>query len=337
MNTNLNNTDELRQIPIVSYLEHQGYRPAKPENSRGEVKFLSPFRSETKPSFSVNVGKNVWHDYGTGEGGSIFDLLMKLWNVDFVKAKEILGKGTYKQMFYRPSDTHYERQRLSPFTDIRASPLTSTYFLNYCKERCIDLDVAKEECRQVDFRLSGHMNSAIGFENDKSGWEFRSPTTKICTCKAISTRRKQEGNTTVCVFESFFDYLSYLTMMKPECRNRFDYVILNSVGMANKAIPILRQYKSVRCYLDNDAAGRNVSKIYQEQLGAIDCSEHFKVYNDVNEYLCSKVAKERKLVGGQEVFFSKKNEMEPAPVGRIEIDGDTGNNNPNKVTHHEKE
>jgi hypothetical protein len=169
MNTNLNNTDELRQIPIVSYLEHQGYRPAKPENSRGEVKFLSPFRSETKPSFSVNVGKNVWHDYGTGEGGSIFDLVMKLWNVDFIKAKEILGKGTYKQMFYRPSDTHYERQRPSPFTDIRASPLTSTYFLDYCKERCIDLDVAKEECRQVDFRLSGHMNSAIGFENDKGG------------------------------------------------------------------------------------------------------------------------------------------------------------------------
>ena len=75
-------------------------------------------------------------------------------------------------------------------------------------------------------------------------------------------------------------------MMKAECRNRFDYVVLNSVGMANKAIPILRQYKSVRCYLDNDAAGRNVSKIYQEQLGAIDCSEHFKDYNDVNEYLC---------------------------------------------------
>ena len=286
MNTNLNNTDELRQIPIVSYLEHQGYRPAKPENSRGEVKFLSPFRSENKPSFSVNVGKNVWHDYGTGEGGSIFDLVMKLWNVDFIKAKEILGKGTYKQMFYRPSDTHYERQRPSPFTDIRASPLTSTYFLDYCKERCINLDVAKEECRLVDYRLNGNMNSAIGFENDKGGWEFRSPTTKICTCKAISTRRKKDGNATVCVFEGFCDYLSFISMMKPECRNRFDYVVLNSVGMANKAIPILRQYKSVRCYLDNDTAGRNVSKIYQKQLGAIDCSEHFKDYNDVNEYLC---------------------------------------------------
>ena len=286
MNTNLNNTDELRQIPIVSYLEHQGYRPAKPENSRGEVKFLSPFRSETKPSFSVNVNKNVWHDYGTGEGGSIFDLVMKLWNVDFIKAKEILSKGTYKQMFYRPSDTHYERQHPSPFTDIRASPLTSTYFLDYCKERCIDLDVAKEECHQVDYRLSGHMNSAIGFENDKGGWEFRSPTTKICTCKAISTRCKKEGNTTVCVFEGFFDYLSFLTMMKPECRQKYDYVILNSVGMANKAIPILKGYKSVRCYLDNDHAGKNAFDIIRKEVNAENRSEKMLPFNDVNEYLC---------------------------------------------------
>lgn len=250
------------------------------------MKFLSPFRSETKPSFSVNVNKNVWHDYGTGEGGSIFDLVMKLWNVDFIKAKEILSKGTYKQMFYRPSDTHYERQRPSPFTDIRASPLTSTYFLDYCKERCIDLDVAKEECHQVDYRLSGHMNSAIGFENDKGGWEFRSPTTKICTCKAISTRCKKEGNTTVCVFEGFFDYLSFLTMMKPECRQKYDYVILNSVGMANKAIPILKGYKSVRCYLDNDHAGKNAFDIIRKEVNAENRSEKMLPFNDVNEYLC---------------------------------------------------
>ena len=286
MNTYPNNTDELRQIPIVSYLEHQGYRPAKPENSRGEVKFLSPFRSETKPSFSVNVVKNVWHDYGSGEGGSIFDLVMKLWNVDFIKAKEILGKGTYKQMFYRPSDTHYERLRPSPFTDIRASPLTSTYFLDYCKERCIDLEVAKEECRQVDFRLSGHMNSAIGFENDKGGWEFRSPTTKICTCKAISTRRKQDGNTTVCVFEGFFDYLSFLTMMKAESRSKFDYVVLNSVSSASKSISILRGYRKVLCYLDNDQAGKNSFDIIRKEIDAENRSEKILPFNDVNEYLC---------------------------------------------------
>ena len=287
MNTYPNNTDKLRQIPIVSYLEHQGYRPAKPENSRGEVKFLSPFRSESKPSFSVNVNKNVWHDYGTGEGGSIFDLVMKLWSVDFVKAKEILCKGTYKQMFYRPSDTSYDCQRPSPFTDIRASPLTSTYFLNYCKERCIDLEVAKEECRQVDYQLSGKMNSAIGFENDKGGWEFRSPTTKICTCKAISTRRKQDGNTTVCVFEGFFDYLSFLTLMKPEARHKCDYVILNSVSQAGKVIPILRAYKHVRCYFDNDAAGRNAFEIVKKDVNAISCSEKMLPHNDVNDYLCS--------------------------------------------------
>ena len=130
------------------------------------------------------------------------------------------------------------------------------------------------------------MNSAIGFENDKGGWEFRSPTTKICTCKAISTRCKKEGNTTVCVFEGFFDYLSFLTMMKPECRQKYDSVILNSVGMANKAIPILKGYKSVRCYLDNDHAGKNAFDIIRKEVNAENRSEKMLPFNDVNEYLC---------------------------------------------------
>lgn len=284
-----NNTNHIRQIPIVSYLEHQGYYPAKPENARGEVLFYSPFRSESKPSFSVNVGKNVWHDYGSGEGGGIIDLVMKLWNVDYHKAKEILSEGTYKQMFYRTSDTCFERELPSPFTDITVSPLTSSYFLDYCAMRCIDISVAKAECRQVSYRLYGNINSAIGFENDKGGWEFRSPTTKICTCKAISTRHKQDGNTTVCVFEGFFDYLSFLTMMKPKSRNRYDYVVLNSVSNASKCIPILRGYRKVLCYLDNDQAGKNAFDIIRKEIHAENRSERILPFNDVNEYLCTQV------------------------------------------------
>ena len=145
-------------------------------------------RNETKPSFSVNTEKNLWYDYGTGEGGDIFSLVRKLWSVDFHMAKEILRGKEYKEMFYRPVDTQLERERPSPFADIRVAPLASSYFLDYCAKRCIDPEVAKAECRQVDYQLYGRMNSAIGFENDKGGWELRNPSTKICTCKAISAR-----------------------------------------------------------------------------------------------------------------------------------------------------
>ena len=280
-------TDILRQISIADYLDNQGFKPVKRHRTGKELLYLSPMRNESKPSFSVNTEKNLWYDYGTGEGGDIFSLVRKLWNVDFHKAKEILRDKEYKEMFYRPVDTQLEREHPSPFTDIRASPLTSSHFLGYCAKRCIDPEVAKAECRQVDYQLYGHMNSAIGFENDKGGWELRSPSTKICTCKAISTRRKQDGNTTVCVFEGFFDYLSFLTLMKSEARHKCDYVILNSVSQASKVIPILRPYKHVRCYFDNDEAGRNAFGIVRKDVNAISCSEKMLPHNDVNDYLCS--------------------------------------------------
>lgn len=289
IHNNIEDTDELRKISIVSYLENQGFMPAKPKNSRGELMYLSPFRNETKPSFSVNTEKNLWYDFGNGNGGDIFNLVMKMWDVDFAAAKIILRKGAYKQMFYRPVDTCLERQHPSPFTDIKVSPLTSSYFLDYCAKRCIDLDVARAECRQVDYRLYGNMNSAIGFENDKGGWELRSPVTKIGTSKAISTRKRQEGNKTVCVFEGFFDYLSFLTMMETDQRHRCDFIVLNSVGMTRKAIPVLKGYSHVRCYLDNDAAGRNAFEIIRQTIiGADDRSSFYLPYNDVNEYLCAK-------------------------------------------------
>lgn len=311
-------TDTLRQTSIVDYLENQGFTPMKRMPSRNELLYLSPMRSETSPSFSVNNEKNLWYDYGTGEGGDIFSLVMKLWNVDFPKAKEILREKTYKQMFYRPVESFHER--VSPFSDITISPLTSNYFLDYCASRCIDLEVAKAECHQIDYRLNGQMHSAIGFANDKGGWELRNPLSKICTCKAISTRKKRDGNNTVCAFEGFFDYMSFLSMMKPEQRSNCDYVILNSVSMASKAIPILKRYKNVRCYFDNDVAGRNAFEIVKKDVEqAVSRSEKMQPCNDVNEYFCV-LNSQNAVVTQVDLDCKKCNSLriaeELSPVGR---------------------
>ena len=75
--------------------------------------------------------------------------------------------------------------------------------------------------------------------------------------------------------------------MKSEARHKCDYVILNSVSQTSKVIPILRGYKHVRCYFDNDAAGRNSFEIVRKDVNAISCSEKMLPHNDVNDYLCS--------------------------------------------------
>ena len=54
-------------------------------------KALCPFHNEKTPSFMVNPVKGNWRCFGCGEGGDIFDFLMKIENIDFPEAKKILA------------------------------------------------------------------------------------------------------------------------------------------------------------------------------------------------------------------------------------------------------
>jgi hypothetical protein len=54
--------------------------------------YHSPHREDKKPSFSVNIQKNIWHDWGSNEGGNVFDLYMLIHNTTKVEAcKQILA------------------------------------------------------------------------------------------------------------------------------------------------------------------------------------------------------------------------------------------------------
>lgn len=73
----------------------------------------SPLREDKKPSFSLfsNNGEEIgFYDYSTREHGSIYDLLMRMWNCSFVEMKRrirndlgefksniLIGKGCYAQ------------------------------------------------------------------------------------------------------------------------------------------------------------------------------------------------------------------------------------------------
>lgn len=86
------------------------------------------------------------------------------------------------------------------------------------------------------------------------------------------------------MFEGFIDYLSALTL---GIINGADTIILNSVVNVNKAVPFLRGYKKINCYLDNDTAGRTalaeLTVIYGSAV--IDRSTLYSEFNDLNEYL----------------------------------------------------
>ncbi|HJO21690.1 MAG TPA: DNA primase [Candidatus Marinimicrobia bacterium] len=61
---------------------------------RGKNYFgLSPFRSETKPSFSVAPDKNMWYDFGSAQGGNAVQFLVEYEKISFPEAvRSLAGK-----------------------------------------------------------------------------------------------------------------------------------------------------------------------------------------------------------------------------------------------------
>ncbi len=54
-------------------------------------KAISPFTNERTPSFIVSPEKQIWKDFSSGKGGSMFDFVMEVEGVDFKGALELLA------------------------------------------------------------------------------------------------------------------------------------------------------------------------------------------------------------------------------------------------------
>lgn len=58
--------EEIKSVSIVQFLESQGYHHVY--ILKENYWYLSPFRTEASPSFNVSPKKNLWNDFGAGEG-----------------------------------------------------------------------------------------------------------------------------------------------------------------------------------------------------------------------------------------------------------------------------
>jgi len=269
---------QANSINIRDYLARMNIHPKKEKSYFGM--YLSPFRAELIPSFKVDFRKNLWYDFGSGEGGTMVDLAMKINSCTFPEAmRKLEGNET-------PSYQLTEKQNcISYKTTLRkVRPLKSTALCEYLAGRGINMDAARRQCSEVHYSIGDKIYYAIGFKNNSGGFELRNRyfkgtvSPKDITSFTIPTDECM-------IFEGFMDYLSYLTFKK-QFRPQIDTVVLNSAAHIDRAMNFLNGHYRVFAYLDNDTTGKRIlSEITARHGNVTDLSMYFEPCKDLNEYL----------------------------------------------------
>ena len=288
------NTNEAKQIRIEEYLHSLGYDPVRRQG--GNLWYKSPFRDEREPSFKVNTERNLWYDFGAGRGGNIIALAQELYASDSLPY--LLERIAEQAPGVRPVSFSFGGQALSKpsFQQLEVMPLSSPALYSYLRQRGINTELAKRECREVRYLTDGKPYFAVGFPNRSGGYEIRNKLFKGCIApKDITHIRQEQPKETCCLFEGFMDYLSFLTLRLERCPERpdldgQDYIVLNSTSNLSKAIRPLGGYGHIHCFLDNDKAGMEAVQKLREEYGlrVRDASHIYGDYNDLNDFLCGK-------------------------------------------------
>lgn len=272
----------IKKISIKKYLLEHGFSPKK--EIRNESWFSSPLRSGDKdPSFKVDEAKNLWYDFGSGIGGSVIDLIMTYHNLSYSSARAHLEKYLGLVSSFTAKDVQNSSPKIKTICTLQSNSLI-TYLVN---ERKIDRSIALQQVCEVHYRIYNKNYFAIGFKNDKGGYELRNPYFKGSTSPKYFTTIK--GNQArLNIFEGFFDYLSALTYLKT-IRLKYQTIILNSVSNISR-LPDLSSFQIVNLFLDNDRAGQSGVQEIRNMNPSVQnyALELYPGHKDFNEMLINK-------------------------------------------------
>ena len=284
--------DQARSIDLLTYL--QSFEPTELVHVRGNT-----YCTREHDSLKISNGKWMWWSRGFG-GNSALDYLIKVKGMQFMDAMKILTKeGT---------DLHDTDAKISrkPDCDVKRKLL-----IRYLTSRGIDSDVIKacidegllyeslpyHNCIFVGFDETG--NAAYAFYRATTGERLMGEAAG--SDKRYSFRIDRAGST-LHVFESAIDLLSYATIMKmrtgewrAEPMLSLGGVYAPSTNNKQTKLPIAlqnmtqnqTQINTIALHLDNDYAGRSATRSISEQLGNkyIVRDEPPAYGKDCNDYL----------------------------------------------------
>lgn len=264
---------------------------------RNSLFYISPLRpNEKTPSFHITKMNpyDLYFDHGNGVGGKIVDFFMEYLNVDSKGVFEYFNENYFSFQKPKVLQLKYDGLHDGKYEITKIQSLESSLLIQYLKTRKISLEIANRYCKEIHYTLNGRSYFAIGFPTE-NGFEIRNKYIKMClNGKGITSILN--GNLNVKVFESWSDFLSFLTMF-PDQEFKSDFLVLNSVSLLKKKIELLEKYQKIEAFLDVDSAGKSSMKLLEQHFGSrcVDASHLYKTHKDLNDFLIHTKTQRKKM------------------------------------------
>ena len=144
----------INKLPIREHLAGLNIYPAKDRGYYGM--YHSPFREDHNASMKVDYNKNLWFDYGTSEGGTLIDLVMRIERCSNGEAMRLLEQrlsSTTPFSFHGNSEKEKQTSQ-SPQIKITGNDvLCAPTLFSYLHKRCIDTETAMQYCREIHYSM----------------------------------------------------------------------------------------------------------------------------------------------------------------------------------------
>ena len=262
---------------------------------------------------SVIISNGLWHRFSTNQAGkTAVDYLIKVEKMTFLEAVNDVLNMNIKTYIVSKNGTNNDLKQIV----IPEKADTNKDVIDYLKNRGIDEDIIIECINKKLIYQENKTKNVVFVGYDNNG------NIKYAGCRSTNDKRIMRDakgsskeysfrllsnikNSTIHIFESAIDLLSYATMLKIK---GYDYKNHNLIALAGVYQPssnieqskvpkalqnYLNKYPNVQdivLHLDNDRAGREATK------ALIFALKKYNVYDipapygkDINDYLCFKL------------------------------------------------
>ncbi|WP_149277650.1 CHC2 zinc finger domain-containing protein [Pareuzebyella sediminis] len=148
------NCNQANLISLDRVIKSMGCAALKKHSGGVEQWYENPLRTERTPSFTVNHEKNLWQDLGTGDGGTVIDLVMQYARTNVSGALSWLSEhigNTSLPKTKTPYSTDKFEEKKPRFEVLNYKPIGNAALIQYIEQRGISLPFAQEHLQEVHY------------------------------------------------------------------------------------------------------------------------------------------------------------------------------------------